>query len=77
MRCKSECRDLDKSVKCSLWFDDVLGVYSIHGKPGEPVIFEKDEQVAWKIYRASMLEGTNGMGIYQDRQSGIPLSLKR
>jgi hypothetical protein len=79
MKCKciSECRDLDKSVKCSLWYDETLAVYAIIENKIVPIQFTKDEQEAWRIYKATMLHGTNGMGIEQDRQSGIPISLKR
>jgi len=76
MKQLSECRDLDKTVKCSLWYDPVLAVYAIITKPGEPIQYEADEHKAWQLFRATMLHGTNGMGIAQDTQSGIPRSLQ-
>ena len=77
MKQLSTCTDLDKTIKCSLWYDEVLAVYVIAGKPGEPFIYVKDKREAWEQYKATMLHGTNGMGIAQDRQSGIPISLKQ
>ena len=66
----STCTDLDKTTKCSLWYDEVLAVYAVIGKPGEPILYEKDRDTAWKIYNATMLHGTNGIGIAQDRHQG-------
>lgn len=55
----SLCRDLNQSVIHSLWYDPVLAVYAIFGRPGEPVVWEKDEQTAWKRYQTHMKVGTN------------------
>ncbi len=72
MKCLSECRDLNKTVRCSLWYDKDIETYVIVGTLGEAPQVIRDEHTAWKAYRATMLHGTNGMGIVA-AQKGIAL----